>query len=156
MKILIIWRKIELSIDIKDLSVMHTTEGKLVVNTEIEVNGYDIDAMGIVSNIVFIKWFEDLRTIFINQYMNYSEMITRGISPILMKTEVDYKVPVTIHDRPRARCWMIKASKMKWIFKFEIATKDNVHCIGYQTGGFYDLEKQKITKLPQVFQDILN
>ena len=100
---------------------MDTNEGKLVVDTEIEVNGYDIDAMGIVSNIVFIKWFEDLRTIFINQYMNYSEMMTQGISPILMKTEVDYKV----------------------------------HCIGYQTGGFYDLEKQKITKLPQVFQDIL-
>ncbi|MEJ7477673.1 acyl-CoA thioesterase, partial [Staphylococcus saprophyticus] len=49
----------------------------------------------------------------------------------------------------------IKASKMKWIFKFEIATNEKVHCIGYQTGGFYDLEKQKITKLPQVFQDIL-
>ena len=108
---------------------MDTNEGKLVVDTEIEVNGYDIDAMGIVSNIVFIKWFEDLRTIFINQYMNYSEMMTQGISPILMKTEVDYKVPVTIHDRPRARCWMIKASKMKWIFKFEIATNEKVHCL---------------------------
>ena len=64
---------------------MDTNEGKLVVDTEIEVNGYDIDAMGIVSNIVFIRWFEDLRTIFINQYMNYSEMISKGISPILMK-----------------------------------------------------------------------
>ena len=51
--------------------------------------------------------------------MNYSEMMTQGISPILMKTEVDYKVPVTIHDRPRARCWMIKASKMKWILNLK-------------------------------------
>ena len=83
--------------------------------------------------------------------MNYSEMMTQGISPILMKTEVDYKVPVTIHDRPRARCWMIKASKMKWIFKFEIATNEKVHCIGYQTGGFYDLEKQKDNKIATSF-----
>lgn len=143
-----------MNIDIREKLIMDTEEGKLIVDTEIEVNGYDIDAMGIVSNIVFIRWFEDLRTIFINQYMNYSEMIS-GISPILMKTEADYKVPVTIHDRPRARCWMIKASKMKWIFKFEISSEDKVHCIGYQTGGFYDLEKQKITKLPQVFQDIM-
>lgn len=120
MKILIAWRKIELNLDIKELLVMDTNEGKLVVDTEIEVNGYDIDAMGIVSNIVFIKWFEDLRTIFINQYMNYSEMMTQGISPILMKTEVEYKVPVTIHDRPRARCWMIKASKMKWVLNLKL------------------------------------
>ena len=75
-------------------------EGKLVAEKEIEVNNYDIDAMGIVSNIVYVRWFEDLRTVFINQYMNYSEMIKNHISPILMKTEIEYKVPITIHDRP--------------------------------------------------------
>ncbi len=48
-----------------------TTEGLLVAEKEIEVNGYDIDAMGVVSNIVQIVWFEDLRTAFINQHMNY-------------------------------------------------------------------------------------
>lgn len=33
-------------------------EGLLVAEREIEVNNYDIDAMGIVSNIVYIRWFE--------------------------------------------------------------------------------------------------
>lgn len=32
------------------------TERKLVAEAEIEVNGYDIDAMGIVSNIVYVRW----------------------------------------------------------------------------------------------------
>ena len=41
------------------------TERKLVAERNFEVNGYDIDAMGIVSNIVYIRWFEDLRTDFI-------------------------------------------------------------------------------------------
>ena len=108
-----------------------TEEGLLVVENDIEVNGYDIDAMGIVSNIVYIRWFEDLRTIFINQYMNYSEMMKQGISPILMKTEVEYKVPITIHDKPVGRCWFMKSGRTKWIFKFEIASADCVHCVGY-------------------------
>lgn len=99
-----------------------TTEGLLVAEKEIEVNGYDIDAMGVVSNIVYIRWFEDLRTVFINQHMNYSTMINQGISPILMKTEAEYKVPVTIHDKPVGRIYLVKASKMKWIFKFEIVS----------------------------------
>lgn len=30
-------------------------EGKLVAEKEIEVNNYDIDAMGIVSNIVYVR-----------------------------------------------------------------------------------------------------
>ncbi|MBO0928150.1 acyl-CoA thioesterase [Staphylococcus sp. 30400_3112M30941] len=132
-----------------------TTEGLLVAEKEIEVNGYDIDAMGVVSNIVYIRWFEDLRTVFINQHMNYSTMINQGISPILMKTEVEYKVPVTIHDKPVGRIYLVKASKMKWVFKFEIVSQSGVHCIGTQTGGFYRLNDKKITHVPQVFQDIL-
>lgn len=102
------------------------------------MNGYDIDAMGVVSNIVYIRWFEDLRTVFINQHMNYSTMINQGISPILMKTEAEYKVPVTIHDKPVGRIYLVKASKMKWVFKFEIVSPSGVHCIGTQTGGFTD------------------
>lgn len=132
-----------------------TTEGLLVAEKEIEVNGYDIDAMGVVSNIVYIRWFEDLRTVFINQHMNYSTMINQGISPILMKTEAEYKVPVTIHDKPVGRIYLVKASKMKWVFKFEIVSQSGVHCIGTQTGGFYRLSDKKITRVPQVFQDIL-
>ncbi|EEV80632.1 conserved hypothetical protein [Staphylococcus aureus A6224] len=132
-----------------------TTEGLLVAEKEIEVNGYDIDAMGVVSNIVYIRWFEDLRTAFINQHMNYSTMINQGISPILMKTEAEYKVPVTIHDKPVGRIYLVKASKMKWVFQFEIVSAYCVHCIGTQTGGFYRLSDKKITSVPQVFQDIL-
>ncbi|HCY8319138.1 TPA: acyl-CoA thioesterase [Staphylococcus aureus] len=132
-----------------------TTEGLLVAEKEIEVNGYDIDAMGVVSNIVYIRWFEDLRTAFINQHMNYSTMINQGISPILMKTEAEYKVPVTIHDKPVGRIYLVKASKMKWVFQFEIVSVHGVHCIGTQTGGFYRLSDKKITSVPQVFQDIL-
>ncbi len=132
-----------------------TTEGLLVAEKEIEVNGYDIDAMGVVSNIVYIRWFEDLRTEFINQHMNYSTMINQGISPILMKTEAEYKVPVTIHDKPVGRIYLVKASKMKWVFQFEIVSAHGVHCIGTQTGGFYRLSDKKITSVPQVFQEIL-
>lgn len=111
--------------------------------------------MRFVSNIVYIRWFEDLRTAFINQHMNYSTMINQGISPILMKTEAEYKVPVTIHDKPVGRIYLVKASKMKWVFQFEIVSAHGVHCIGTQTGGFYRLSDKKITSVPQVFQDIL-
>ncbi len=85
---------------------------------EIEVNGYDIDAMGVVSNIVYIRWFEDLRTAFINQHMNYSTMINQGISPILMKTEAEYKVPVTIHDKPVGRITSLRTKRVESIFSF--------------------------------------
>ena len=130
-------------------------EGLLVAEREIEVNNYDIDAMGIVSNIVYIRWFEDLRTIFINEYMTFSEMMKQHILPILMKTEIEYKVPITIHDKPVGLCWFVKGGRMKWVFKFEITSGDKVQCIGQQTGGLLDLERQRVTKMPEVFQNLL-
>lgn len=131
------------------------TVRKLVSEKAIEVNGYDIDAMGIVSNIVYIRWFEDLRTDFINQYMSYSEMMNQHISPILMKTTAEYKTPITIHDKPKGRCYIVKASKLRWEFEFEIVSEGKVHCLGYQNGTFFDLQKQKVTKLPEVFQNVV-
>ncbi|ANZ32530.1 thioesterase superfamily protein [Staphylococcus carnosus] len=129
-------------------------ERKLVAETEIEVNGYDIDAMGIVSNIVYVRWFEDLRTIFVNKHLNASQMLKQNISPILMHTEIDYKVPITIHDRPVGRCWLTKISRLKWTFEFEIASGDTVHATGMQYGGFFNIAEQKITRVPEVFRNI--
>ena len=48
----------------------------------------------------------------------------------------------------------VKGGRMKWVFKFEITSGDKVYCIG-QTGGFLDLERQRITKMPEVFQNLL-
>ena len=46
-----------------------------------------------------------------------------------MKTEIEYKVPITIHDKPVGR-WFVKGGRMKWVFKFEITSGDKVYCIG--------------------------
>lgn len=128
------------------------SERKLVAETEIEVNGYDIDAMGIVSNIVYVRWFEDLRTIFVNKHLTPSEMLKQNISPILMHTEIDYKIPLTIHDKPVGKCWLTKISRLKWVFEFEISTGNQIHYQGMQYGGFYNIVEQKVVPVPDAFR----
>ena len=39
--------------------------------------------------------------------------------------------------------------------KSKLTIGDKVHCIGQQTGGFLDLEPQRVTKMPEVFQNLL-
>ncbi len=41
----------------------------------IQVKAYEIDAMGVVSNIVYVKWLEDARHEFLAKYYPYDEMI---------------------------------------------------------------------------------
>ena len=76
----------------------------LIAEKQIMINAYDIDAMGIVSNIVYVRWFEDLRMVFLNEHYPFAEMMAKKISPILMKTEAEYKAPLTIFDQPVGRC----------------------------------------------------
>jgi len=40
----------------------------MLIQKPLKINGYDIDVMGIVSNIVYIRWFEDLRFEFLDRY----------------------------------------------------------------------------------------
>lgn len=124
------------------------TERKLIAEIPIKINAYDIDAMGIVSNIVYIRWFEDLRMAFLNEYYPLDQMLRGNISPILMKTEATYKAPLTIFDKPTGRCWLLQSGETRWEMELEIASDETIHCVGSQKGRFYDLEKKKVAKMP--------
>jgi hypothetical protein len=77
--------------------------------------------------------------------MNYSEMITRGISPILMKTEVDYKVPVTIHDHFRIIHILIDKNSTQ---VFKPFNKDDIahnpHCINIEIELSIDIKELSV------------
>lgn len=121
----------------------------MLTEAELRINGYDIDVMGIVSNIVYVRWFEDLRFSFLDKYYPYTEMMKLKISPILIKTEVEYRSPLTIFDRPVGRCWMLNMGKSKWEMGFEISSGQTICCAGRQSGCFYHLEKKKPAMIPQ-------
>ena len=49
------------------------------IEMPITINGYDVDVMGIVNNIVYIRWFEDLRLQFLAKYYPYDEIVRSEI-----------------------------------------------------------------------------
>ena len=131
-------------------------EKMLAVEKQITINAYDIDAMGIVSNIVYIRWFEDLRTAFLSENYPLDDMLKIKISPILMKTEAEYKAPLTIFDKPIGRCWLTHTGGTSWKMEFEISTENGIHCLGSQSGCFFDLEKKKVTRIPERLKNLLD
>lgn len=115
----------------------------------IKINGYDIDVMGIVSNIVYVRWFEDLRHFYLDTYWPYKEMLKSNLSPILSKTEVEYKYPLTIQDEITGRIWVHEFGRGKWIMAMEIATEQKVVCRGKQTGYIFDMERNRPVPIPE-------
>ena len=75
----------------------------LLVEADLYIHAYDVDVMGYVSNIVYIRWFEDMRHHMLDIVYPFEKMIEEGIAPVLMHTELDYLRPFTIHDKPIGR-----------------------------------------------------
>jgi acyl-CoA thioester hydrolase len=59
------------------------------------VRTYDIDFAGIVSNIVFIRWLEDLRCEILVNHLSIADQLQNGIAPLLIQTKIDYKKSIS-------------------------------------------------------------
>lgn len=135
------------------IKINFNTLRPLLLERNIKIKGYDIDIMGIVNNIVYVRWFEDLRHDFLDMYWPYADMLAQNQSPILAKLEIEYKYPLTIHDHPVGRIWVSYLSRAKWEMGFEIIAENKLNCYGKQSGYIYDLIRKKPVAIPDHLKD---
>jgi acyl-CoA thioester hydrolase len=77
------------------------------VTIELPVQWGDMDALGHVNNVVYLRWFESARI----EYFYRSGLWGRreqGIGPILARSTIDYRVQLTYPDSIRASCTVSK------------------------------------------------
>ncbi len=53
----------------------HNSDRPLEVELTIPVRSYDIDFAGIVSNIVYIRWLEDLRSKWLDEHFSLNKQV---------------------------------------------------------------------------------
>ena len=126
------------------------TEGRtLNIDMPITVKTYDIDFMGIVSNISYIRWMEDLRLKFLEVHYSLQKLMADMIVPILSHTQIDYKKPVRIHDAVIGSIWMEKYDSSGWIANMEFTVNGKVVATGAQGGVFINIATMKRSDPPE-------
>ncbi|MEH2414382.1 acyl-CoA thioesterase [Nostoc sp.] len=118
----------------------------------IPVRTYDIDFMGIVSNIVYIRWLEDLRLKFLDEHWQLNQQIEQGYTPILAGTEIEYKRPIKIIDQVIGRLWLSKLGRLKWTVQAEILSNNELAAVATQKGGFVSLQDNRLIPIPEELQ----
>ncbi len=121
------------------------------IEVPIRVNGYDVDFQGVVHNLVYVRWFEDLRYRLLDEYLPLDQQVAAGFAPMLTSTHVDYKRPVRMLDKVIGRLWVTEASRARWAVGIEIAVGAVVAATGLQTGVFIDLRSLRPVRVPDVF-----
>ena len=117
---------------------------------------YDIDFAGIVSNISYIRWLEDLRNLFAEQAFSIGDALRRGIAPALMHTEIDYLAPVRFPDIVIGRMWLAEHGRSKWELAAEFQSQGTGQIVARarQTGVFIALETLRPVRLPEEYQSL--
>ncbi|WP_414751903.1 acyl-CoA thioesterase [Anabaena sp. CCY 9910] len=124
----------------------------LEVTLQIPVRTYEIDFAGIVSNIVYIKWLEDLRLKFLEEHFPIHQQIEQGYVPILTGTEIEYKRPIKLIDKVIGHLWASNLGRLKWTVQAEILSNNQLAAVATQKGAFVNLQNGCPVRIPDELQ----
>ncbi len=122
----------------------------LEVSLPITVKTYDIDFVGHVSNIVYLRWLEDLRLRFLDVYFPLSTQVEARFAPVLTRTEIDYRSAVRLFDSPiEGRMWLASLGRLRWELGAEILCDGTVAAAARQFGVFVNLDTSRPIRIPR-------
>jgi acyl-CoA thioester hydrolase len=113
------------------------------------IRTYDIDFAGIVSNIVFIRWLEDLRLGLLDQAYPLIRALAEDIAPILLSTRISYRRPVTIASPLVGRMRVAGLTRVRWRLAAEFSVNGAVHAEAEQEGLFMRLSTRRPIAIPE-------
>ncbi|MGL4611942.1 MAG: acyl-CoA thioesterase [Trueperaceae bacterium] len=117
------------------------------------VRTYDIDFAQHVSNIVYIRWLEDLRLEMMNNYFPLAEVLSKGQAPVLRSTSIDYKQPIILSDKVRGLMWMSEMETTRMTLQAEFYKNDTLAATATQTGVFIDMQSKRPVKVPDALRE---
>jgi acyl-CoA thioester hydrolase len=128
----------------------------LEVEIPFQVKTYDIDFGGVVSNLVYVRWLEDLRLQIMQTYCPLEHQLDIGVGPVLLNTQIEYRKSIKFGETAIGRMWVINMTKLKWNVKAEILVDGKVAARAEQLGIFVKLPSGSPTTIPdKLYQEYL-
>jgi acyl-CoA thioester hydrolase len=130
---------------------MNLTEARpFLIELDFEPKTYDIDFAGVVSNIVYIRWLEDLRLAMLRAHMPLDGLMRQGLAPTLASTSIEYKRPLRLFDRVRGSMWSADMTDNRWILAAEFVrvADGKTAASARQVGAVVSLETARSVGIP--------
>ncbi|NOQ42754.1 MAG: acyl-CoA thioesterase [Desulfuromusa sp.] len=88
---------------------------------EFQVRDYECDMQGHVNNAVYLNYLEHCRHEFIKELgLDFSELVRRGISLVVIRAEIDYKYSLRSGDRFMVGVILERVSPLRYRFIQEL------------------------------------
>jgi len=121
--------------------------------TTLPVRTYDVDAAGIVSNIVYVRWLEDLRTDLLEGFYPAAQQEATGILPVVAATNIEYKRPVRLLDRVTGSIRVEALGRSKMVLGAEFRVSETLVTHATQTCVFVDVKAMRPAEVPRAVRE---
>lgn len=125
-------------------------ERGLFVERDIIVGTYDIDFANHVSNIAYLRWFEDMRLSLFEKYFPLKNFLEQGKTPVIASHHIHYKRPIKLFDKPHALMWINQMGKAMLTIEAEIYVSGHVTTSVTHVGVFIELATGRPIRVPEV------
>lgn len=126
-----------------------TNTRPMLVELPFTAKPYDTDYGGIVHNMVYVRWLEDLRLQILAEHFPLEQLLAAGQGPVIERTEIVYKRPIRLFDEPIGRMWVSKLSRARWQVKAEISLGELLAAEATQSGYIMDLNRMRPVRIPE-------
>lgn len=105
---------------------------------ELPVYTFQIDFVGHVSNIVYVEWMEIGRAKLLDAMdLSIDQIAAKGIAPVLVSTQIDYREPLFLGDSVRIEVWISELRQASARIEFRFFKEGDVLvATGSQRGLF--------------------
>ncbi len=129
---------------------MSTTQTRpLEIELPLEIRTYDVDFAGVVSNIVYVRWLEDLRNALLKKFFPLERLLEQGSLPVVAQTRVDYKEPLRLFDQPTGWMWAQDMGDRYFMLAAEFTLGGKVVATAEQVAVFVNRTDWQPTPIPE-------
>jgi len=124
------------------------------VTTQIPVAWAEMDAFGHVNNVVYFRYFEIARIVYLERLNGLAYMEETGIGPILASTQCRFRVPLTYPDTVSvgARVHSLEADRFTMDYCVVSHRLEKVAAEGSGVIVMFDYRENAKTGIPQALR----
>lgn len=116
------------------------------------VKTYDIDYAGHVSNIVYIRWLEDMRLEMLREHYPLEQQMSEGYVPVLVRTNIAYKKPIFLFDPVTATMRVDTIRRASFSLSAEFIARQEICSTVSQEMSFVNRETARLIPIPDSFR----
>jgi YbgC/YbaW family acyl-CoA thioester hydrolase len=119
------------------------------IEYEYQVMFFDTDCTAIVHNLAYLRIIETARTLLAERLgLDMPTLAQKGIFPVLLSTEVDYRKPAQLSDKLVVRGGLESVERVRFWCSFEVVKDSTVFVTCRQSLALIQMPQGKPTRLP--------